>query len=233
MANLIRISPQKDFRGKDNCSQCLTHVNYNQTIHEFNNKVISRVQTLPQAHVLPKGPLNYAILRLHQEAVWMKLALYENTPPRRTSKGQITHSSPAINILIDTGAALSLIKEDIITHWKRTHPKNIILQDTSQKAETCSGSQLQITNKCIIYNCNLSGGPPLSLEFFVCKNLFCDAILGLPEMRIRQSSINLRSFVFRYSLTKMDPGYKEGKIGRGTTSLILPRMVQPVSVAPL
>ena len=89
MANPIRISPQKDFRGKDNCPQCLSHVNYNQAIHEFNNKVISRVQTLPQPHVLPKGPLNYAILRLHQEAVWMKLALYENTPQRRTSKGQV------------------------------------------------------------------------------------------------------------------------------------------------
>ena len=138
MATLIRISPQKDFRGKDNCSQCLSHVNYNQAIHEFNNKVISRVQTLPQAHVLPKGALNYAILRLHQEAVWMKLALYENTPPQRTSKGQITHSSPAINILIDTGDALSLIKEDIITRWKTTYPKNILLQDTSQKAELCS-----------------------------------------------------------------------------------------------
>ena len=123
MANLIRISPQKDFRGNDNCSQCLSHVNYNQTIHEFNNKVISRVQTLPQAHVLPKGPLNYAILRLHQEAVWMKLALYENTPQRKTPKGQSTPSSLAIDILIDTGAALSLIKEDIINHWKRTHPK--------------------------------------------------------------------------------------------------------------
>ena len=159
MANPIRISPQKDFRGEDNCPQCLSHVNYNQAIHKFNNKVISRVQTLPQAHVLPKGALNYAILRLHQEAVWMKLALYENTPPRRTSKGHIIHSTPAINILIDTGAALSLIKEDIIANWKITHPENISLQDTSQEAETCSGSLLQITNKCIFYNCNLSGGP--------------------------------------------------------------------------
>ena len=116
MANPIRISPQKDFRGEDNCPQCLSHVNYNQAIHKFNNKVISRIQTLPQAQVLPKGALNYAILRLHQEAVWMKLALNENTPPRRTSKGHIIHSTPAINILIDTGAALSLIKEDIIAN---------------------------------------------------------------------------------------------------------------------
>ena len=111
-------------KGNDNCPQCLSHVNYNQTIHEFNNKVISRVQTLPQAHVLPKGPLNYAILRLHQEAVWMKLALYENAPQRKTPKGQSASSSMTIDILIDTGAALSLIREDIITHWRRTHPKN-------------------------------------------------------------------------------------------------------------
>ena len=69
MANLIRISPQKDFKGNNNCSQYLSHVYYNQTIHEFNNKVVSRVQTHPQLHVLLKGPLNYAIRRLHQEAV--------------------------------------------------------------------------------------------------------------------------------------------------------------------
>ena len=81
MAYSIRISQQKDFKGEDNCPQCLSHVNYNKAIHKFDNKVISRIQTLPQAQVLPKGALNYAILRLHQEAVWMKLALYENTPP--------------------------------------------------------------------------------------------------------------------------------------------------------
>ena len=119
MANSIRISPQKDLKGTNNCSQCQSHVNYNQTIHEFSNKVISRVQTHPQPNVLPRRPLNYAILRLHQEAVWMKLALYENTPQRKTSKGQTAPSSLAIDILIDTGAALSLIKEDIITRWKR------------------------------------------------------------------------------------------------------------------
>ena len=49
----------------------------------------------------------------------MKLAPYENTPQRRTSKGEGAPSSLAIDILIDTGAALSLIKEDIITRWKR------------------------------------------------------------------------------------------------------------------
>ena len=31
----------------------------------------------------------------------------------------------------------------------------------------------------------------------------------------------------------MDPGYKEGKTGRGATSLILPRMKQYASIAPL
>ena len=155
MANSIRISPQKDFKGTNNCSQCQSHVNYDQTIHEFSNKVISRVQSHSQPNTLPRRPLNYAILRLHQEAVWMKLALYENAPQRKTPKGQGAPRSLAIDILIDTGAALSLIKEDIINRRKRTPPKNILLQDTSQKAETCSGSQLQISNKCTIYNCNL------------------------------------------------------------------------------
>ena len=222
-----------DLKRTNRCPLCQSHVNYDQTIHEFSNKVVSRVQLHSQPSTLPRRPLNYAMLRLHQEAVWMKLALYENAPQSKTPKGQSASCSMIIDILIDTGAALSLIREDIITHWRRTHPKNILLQDTSQKAETCSGSQLQITNKCTIYNCNLSGGPPLSLDFYVCRDLFCDAILGLPEMRNRQSSINLRTFVFRYSLTKMDPGYKEGKTGKGPTSLILPRMKQHVSVAPL
>merc|ERR1712101_29831 len=158
--------------GTDKCPLCQSHINYNLTIHKFSDKVVSRVQLHSQPNTLPRKPLNYAILRLHQEAVWMKLALYENAPQSKIPKGQNAFSSTTIDILIDTGAALSLIREDIITHWKRTHPKNILLQDTSQKAETCSGSQLQITNKCTIYNCNLSGGPPLSLDFYVCRDLF-------------------------------------------------------------
>ena len=116
-----------DLDGTDKCPLCQSHVNYDQTIHEFSNKVISRVQSHSQPNTLPRRPLNYAILRLHQEAVWMKLALYENTPQRKTPKGQSAPSSLAIDILIDTGAALSLIKEDIIKHWKKTHPKNILL----------------------------------------------------------------------------------------------------------
>ena len=127
MANPIRISPQKDFRGKDNCPQCLSHVNYNKAIHKFNNKVISRIQTHLQAQVLPKGALNYAILRLHQEAVWMKLALYQCTPSLKPRKSHPPSSTSAIDILIDTGAALSLIKEDIINTWKESNPKNISL----------------------------------------------------------------------------------------------------------
>ena len=129
-----------DLKGTNRCPLCQSHVNYDQTIHEFSNKVISRVQSHSQPSTLPRRPLNYAILRLHQEAVWMKLALYENAPQSKTPKGQSTSSSMTIDILIDTGAALSLIREDIITHWRRTHPKNILLQDTSQKAKTCSGS---------------------------------------------------------------------------------------------
>ena len=233
MANSIRNSPQMDLDRTDKCPLCQSHVNYDQTIHKFSDKIVSRVQLHSQPNTLPRNPFNKAILRLHLEAVWMKLALYENAPQNKIPKGQYTFSPTSIDILIDTGAALSLIREDIIAHWKRTHPKNILLQDTSQKAETCSGNQLQITNKCTIYNCTLSGGPPLSLDFYVCRDLFCEALLGLPEMRIRQSSINLRTFVFRYSLTKMDPGYKVGRTGKGPTSPILPRLKQHISVAPL
>ena len=215
------------------CPLCQSHINYNQTIHEFSDKKVSRVQLNPQPNALLRRTPNEAILRLHQEAVWMKLALYENASQNKTLTRQNASSLTSIDILIDTGAALSLIREDIIVHWKRTHPQNIRLQDTTQKAETCSGIQLHITNKCTIYNCTLSGGPPLSLEFYVCSDLFCEALLGLPEMRIRQSTINLRTFVFSYSLTKMDPGYKEGRIGKGPTSPILPRLKQPILVAPL
>ncbi len=163
--------------GTNKCPLCQSHVNYNQTIHEFSDKVVSRVQLHPQPNTLPRKSPNEAILRLHQEAVWMKLALYENASQSKTLKGQNASSLTSIDILIDTGAALSLIREDIIIHWKRTHPQNILLQDTTQKAETCSGIQLQITNKCTIYNCTLSGGPPLSLEFYVCSDLFCEALL--------------------------------------------------------
>ena len=37
--------------------------------------------------------------------------------------------------------------------------------------------------------------------------------------------------MFRYALTRMDPGYIEKKIGKGTTSPILPRLQQPVFIA--
>ena len=76
-----------------------------------------------QPSTLPRRPLSYAILRLHQEAVWMKLALYENAPQSKIPKGQNAFSSMTIDILIDTGAALSLIREDIITHWKELTPR--------------------------------------------------------------------------------------------------------------
>ena len=117
MANSKRISPQMDLKGTINCSQYQSHVNYDQTIHEFSNKVISRVQSHSQPSTLPRRPLNYAMLRLHQEAVWMKLALYENAPQSKTPKVQSASCSMIIDILIDTRAALSLIREDIITHW--------------------------------------------------------------------------------------------------------------------
>ena len=116
MANSIRNSPQMDLDGTNRCPLCQSHVNYDQTIHEFSNKVVSRVQLHSQPNTLPRKPLNYAILRLHQEAVWMKLALYENAPQSKIPKGQNAFSSTTIDILIDTGAALSLIREDIITH---------------------------------------------------------------------------------------------------------------------
>ena len=97
-----------DLEGTNRCPLCQSHVNYDQTIHEFSDKVVSRVQLHSQPNTLPRKPLNYAILRLHQEAVWMKLALYENAPQSKIPKGQNAFSSTTIDILIDTGAALSL-----------------------------------------------------------------------------------------------------------------------------
>ena len=115
MANSIRISPQMDLKGTNRCPLCQSHINYDQTIHEFSNKVVSRVQLHSQPNTLPRKPLNYAILRLHQEAVWMKLALYENAPQSKIPKGQNAFSSVTIDILIDTGAALSLITSALKT----------------------------------------------------------------------------------------------------------------------
>ena len=209
----------------------MSGINYKNAVQNFSNATVARIQTRPDNPTVTKGTLNYAILRLHQEAVWMKLGLY--TPAIGTRRPHTVKTSPTINILIDTGAALSLIKEEIISSWKELYPQNVSLQETTQRAETCSGTHLQITHKCRLYNCCLSGGPSLTLEFFVCKNLFCDAILGLPEMRARVSSIDLRSFVFRYALTNQDPGFKRQKIGNGITSPIIPRAQKPIRIGPL
>merc|ERR1712101_30100 len=78
--------------GTDKCPLCQSHINYNLTIHKFSDKVVSRVQLHPQPNTLPRKSPNEAILRLHQEAVWMKLALYENASQSKTLKGQNTHT---------------------------------------------------------------------------------------------------------------------------------------------
>ena len=83
MATPIRITPR---HGGDSCPHCPPYVNYNNAIQKFDNKVISRVQTRPNTNVTSKGTLNYAILRLHQEAVWMKLGLYHCNPSPKIKK---------------------------------------------------------------------------------------------------------------------------------------------------
>ena len=121
MANSIRITPKQ---GGDNCSQCLSLVNYNKSVQNFNNTVVSRVQVHSHDQVTPKKPLNYAILRLHQEAVWIKLALYQHIPSRKTLKGHPLRSTSAIDILIDTGAALSLLERGIPKEHLSTRHKS-------------------------------------------------------------------------------------------------------------
>ena len=82
----------------------------------------SSLSSTPNRHSLmsstSKSRMNYAILKLHQEAKWMKLGVYPNTyPPSKTIKTKQRpriDGSMGINILINTGAALSLIKVDII-----------------------------------------------------------------------------------------------------------------------
>ena len=44
MANSIRNSPQMDLDKTNRCPLRQSHVNYDQTIHEFSNKVVFRVQ---------------------------------------------------------------------------------------------------------------------------------------------------------------------------------------------
>ena len=58
MANSIRNPPQIDLDGTNRCPLYQSHVNYDQTIHEFSNKVVSRVQLHSQPNTLPRKPLN-------------------------------------------------------------------------------------------------------------------------------------------------------------------------------
>ena len=58
MANSIRNSPQMVLDGTNKCPLCQSHVNYNQTIHEFSDKVVFRVQLCSQPNTLPRKPLN-------------------------------------------------------------------------------------------------------------------------------------------------------------------------------
>ena len=44
-----------------------------------------------------------------------------------------------VDILLDTGAALSLIRDDIGLEWKNKFPEFITIYPSDQCAETCSG----------------------------------------------------------------------------------------------
>ena len=231
MASSPKEPPRND--EGDKCPHCSPCINYYKTIQRFDKNVISRIKAHSNPPSTQKRSLNYAILRLHQEAVWMKLGLYPGPSSTKSCRFIRPPAVAGINILIDTGAALSLIKEEIVIAWKEQYPENIQIQETTQKAETCSGNQLQISHKCTVSGCHLSGGPSLTLEFFACKNLFCDAILGLPEMRARHSSIDLRSFVFRYALSVQDPGYGKKTMAKGVTSPMIPRLQDSLKMAPL
>ena len=58
MANSVRNSPQMVLDATNKCPLCQAHVNYNQTIHEFSDKVVFRVQLYSQPNTLPRKPLN-------------------------------------------------------------------------------------------------------------------------------------------------------------------------------
>ena len=76
------------------------------------------------------------------------------------------------------------------------------------QAETCDGSLLEISGRVTITPCCLSGGPPLSLSFYIVPALFCKAILGLPEMTLRSASIQFGSPAqVEYRLLPGDPQF--------------------------
>ena len=82
----------------------------------------------------------------------MKLSIPHKPSPLTKNHSSLRYLR-GVDILIDTGAALSLIREDIVELWKEAYPRTISEEITDQKAETCSGDVLRITNKCTISYC--------------------------------------------------------------------------------
>ena len=121
-------------------------------------------------------PRHEANIRLNRNSAWIRLGIDKHDTP----------------ILLDTGAGLNLIRKDIVEFWLKHHADKMSIKEGGIAAETCDGSPLEITGKVTISPCHLSGGPPLTLTLYIAPNLFCEAILGLPEMTARELSIHLK-----------------------------------------
>merc|ERR1712074_278539 len=122
-------------------------------------------------------PRHEANIRLNRNSAWIRLGIDKHDTP----------------ILLDTGAGLNLVRKDIVELWLKHHADKMSIKEGGIAAETCDGSPLEITGKVTISPCHLSGGPPLTLTLYIAPNLFCEAILGLPEMTARELSIHLKT----------------------------------------
>ena len=95
------------------------------------------IPTIPSRH--------QANIKLTRNSAWIRLGIDKHDTP----------------ILIDTGAGINLLRQDIVELWVKHHADKMSIKQESIAAETCGGSPLEITGKVIISPGHLSGGPQL------------------------------------------------------------------------
>ena len=170
------------------------------------------------------SPSHKAKLRTTKNSAWLRLELVKKTV-----------AVSGISILIDTGAGVSLIRRDIVDQWKALDASAVKEEQGGLRAETCDGSLLEISGRVTISPCRLSGGPSLSLSFYIAPSLFCKSILGLPELTNRNATLQFGASAYvEYHLLPGDPQLEISSSSKVTQALnhIVP-ITRTVEVTPL
>ena len=104
---------------------------------------------------------------------------------------------------------MNLVSPTVGSEWKKNHSRHLSISASDIGASSCDGTRLTIRNKILVQAASLanrtSKGPLVAMAFYEMEQLFCPGIIGFPEMRRRQSLINIPNFQWLYTTVAQDP----------------------------